>query len=205
MLGTTRLDEDSWLSALAEDFCWLRNLVDLPVTTDPAVDISPWLEYVVGAKGWRAVLRRAQEACVAARRSAPPHPAAPVSAPDPAGFHCYDCGKPFMTRAQLLSHNAKVHGARRPIRRRIVGTQCQTCLTEFWSRERLVYHAKSARRCSAWYEAYATACSPEEAACRDADAASTQRDNRRSGLQERFAHRPAVRAHGPHVQTSPFV
>jgi len=64
---------------------------------------------------------------------------------------CSICGKEFPTLQAMASHKARAHGWRHQAWAHAATTQCGSCEREYWTRQRLVNHWKSAvgRRCLA--------------------------------------------------------
>ena len=86
-------------------------------------------------------------------------PLAPVVVND---LSCHLCNKICQNHKSLQCHLAGFHKEKNPLRKRILGTLCQSCGTEFHTRHRLLSHlAYNASVCRYYYLNYVE-CVPDE-------------------------------------------
>ena len=115
-----------------------------------------------------------------------------------AAFTCDVCGKALRSRQALAVHKAIAHKMRHPAHWLVNDTYCPVCLTQFWTRHKILEHLQEkAPRCLAYLQLTAERISDEEVLKLDADAAAHARANRTRGSRRASAVRPAVRLLGP--------
>ena len=111
---------------------------------------------------------------------------------------CNDCGKILRSRQALAVHRAIAHKARHQAHWLVRDTYCPVCLTQFWTRHKVLEHLQEkAPRCFAYLQLTAERISDEEAFRLDAEAAAHARATRTQGSRRASAIRPAVRLAGP--------
>ena len=186
------------MSERAQDFRGLL-VASLP---DPLIDFDPWRRLIIDRPvAWSSAITKlfidhggrfepAAEECPEI------DPATEISDNEgPAPSHqCQQCHKSFRSASSLASHCARAHGYRNTLRDRIDTLHCCRCLKMFWTRERLLYHAKRSSRCRQFYLSGMPLVGGHEL---DQEAAKVQRANIRAGFQPRHAEAPCTLLHGP--------
>eukprot|EP00438_Fugacium_kawagutii_P014861 Skav220137 [mRNA] locus=scaffold1320:42612:47876:- [translate_table: standard] len=165
------LQQDSaWLSQVRDDLDWLWSFVrDTSSLPDPRSDLSPWYAVMQGRKGyWKKLINRAVDLnaaqtaslfdvaqchssvaqdAVSLKPALQPH-LLPTEVSDFAGhFGCLICQKTFKSKAGEAAHMFRVHQQCAPERYLFQGTQCQVCLKEYYSHDRLQRHLKYSEPC----------------------------------------------------------
>lgn len=111
---------------------------------------------------------------------------------------CQSCQYICPTVQGLNWHLFKVHGVRNLDRALIEGTVCCACLSEFWSRERLVIHiTSSSPKCRSLYRSVMCRMSPEALERVEAKALVDTKALAASGRRRTHAAMPVFRVRGP--------
>ena len=167
--GLLNLDS-SWIELLRDDFQWVGDQLSATCCLgDPFSHTARWIEVIRHHRGyWKRLLRRAREhsILVASRqfvcRSAhirirdqliaqdrwEGHVAdSIVGHTDAPQFGCMYCSIRCRTFAGEGAHMFKTHGLTHPVRQLIGGTQCEACLTEYFTHGKLKAHLIRAHHC----------------------------------------------------------
>ena len=117
----------------------------------------------------------------------------PESEQEDLEYFCVPCGKTFATLHGLRSHNAVVHGYKRPAQFFLAGSVCPVCQLDCRTRSRAMRHLERAARCREAMESGSLQRISDEQA---AAAAQVDRNHRhacrKAGVRE-DAGPPAVR------------
>ena len=62
-------------------------------------------------------------------------------------YYCYDCAVGFSSAQGFAAHCKKKHGRAHPRANVVFGTSCLCCLTEYWTRSRLLAHLTYSDAC----------------------------------------------------------
>jgi len=113
-------------------------------------------------------------------------------------FFCGQCTKALNTYQALCLHKFKAHGIKCIERLYVEGTRCTICLTEFWTRERVLNHIKyRSQVCRENLLMLPPVITHERADELDAEEMAYISELCRKGKRRHFAAEPCLRAHGP--------
>ncbi|CAL1160873.1 unnamed protein product [Cladocopium goreaui] len=166
------LNQDiDWMSLLRDDLQWVWDqLCHSCNLGNPCDHTDRWLEVIRHHRGyWRRLLRRAKQhsILVTSRRfvcidghlrvqrllvhhsfwSQPTAEEEFIAADPSATFGCMHCEQACRNFAGEGAHMNRAHGQFHPVRTLIDGTQCGTCLKEFFTHGKLQAHLIRATRC----------------------------------------------------------
>ena len=107
---------------------------------------------------------------------------------------CAECPRAFASVQALGQHRRRDHGYMHPIRRMVWGSKCTECNVQFHTRPRLIQHLTydNVKCRTSFLAGEPLELSIEHIMKLDAADAAKAKANRRAGLPERFADRPAV-------------
>eukprot|EP00969_Alexandrium_andersonii_P180881 7993080-Alexandrium_andersonii.AAC.1 len=137
----SRTVEGSWMNLVCGYLLEMRDgddtLRSLPTPHD---DPIPWILDVRGDhSSWKARIRKyvKQSMFLVPSQPVPPSVVHDEAAERDEGVHvCETCGKSFSKLPSLRTHQFSVHGLRNPIAKKVVGTSCMACGTNFHTRAR---------------------------------------------------------------------
>ena len=113
-------------------------------------------------------------------------------------WQCGDCDKVLKSKQALAAHRVRKHGARHIAHWLVAGTICPVCMTEFWTRHKLLEHLQDkAPKCLAYLRLSADRLTDEQVAVLDGYAAEQAKSNRIATSRRAAAVRPATRLLGP--------
>jgi hypothetical protein len=143
--------ERSWLGLVFSDLLWMRSkcftLKDFP---SPFDDFSPWREFILDKPAMFFSLC-SNSLDDSAFDEHPKMHDLPDNDPTEV-LTCNICKAEFPSKQCLASHNWISHSRKNPIRRKISGTRCQSCHTEFHTRTKLLNHvACRVHKCNLYY------------------------------------------------------
>ena len=126
------LDDADWAVVLG---CMLRQIMDdFPLALAESALHAPLTFRTAGRKATRAVKHDAYEA------SQNPSETALPQAFIPRPFQCGQCDRKLPSLQQLTAHRFAVYRSVCTARQIVKGTVCPVCLTQFWTKQRLVRH-----------------------------------------------------------------
>ena len=113
-------------------------------------------------------------------------------------WQCEICGDHLKSKQALAVHRAMKHGVRHVAHALVEDTFCPTCLTEFWSRHKVLEHLQEkAPRCLAYLILTATPISQDRVKVLDEQATLHAHQTKIAGSRRASAVRPAIRLAGP--------
>lgn len=168
--GLLNQDRD-WLELVKDDFRWMwHQLHHCCNLGDPTEHLPRWLEIIRFHRGyWKRLVRRASEHSIGIQDRdflvATAHsrflrrlvegqfliehdPSGDwQSRLNPQAFGCMTCQKAFRSLGGEGAHMHRVHGEVNPVRHLIGGTQCNACLTEYYTTGKLKMHLRRSSAC----------------------------------------------------------
>ena len=185
----------SWSSLVCDDLKWAHNVsCKLSGLPPPCDDIRSWESFITSfPRQWNTIITQiTSEIPFDCDQS---HSEAVV----PIDCFCPECDRVFHSVHALNGHRMRVHGYRVPARAYIEGSICPTCLWQFHSRPRLLYHmSHTSSKCLMQYILRgASSLDPERVKQLNFEDAAVLRHRRRSGRHKLWAELPAFRTQGP--------
>ena len=130
----------SWLEQLRKDLQWLSAGAELPAIASQNFPEALQAFILECPTRFHRLVRKA----ASAELRQPPTKAS-ASNPDVVPHTCPLCGDAFASFQALRAHRFAVHHLRSDAAAVVDGTSCPCCLTEFWSRDRVLRHVQHDR------------------------------------------------------------
>jgi len=104
---------------------------------------------------------------------------------------CQLCGVTCKGSNEFYGHVATIHGHRNPFKLRVQGSQCLSCLKNYFNREKLCHHLKhSSKKCARYYMARVPILPPDVLKAEDAATAALTAKLKASGRDHKYAELP---------------
>ena len=204
LIALTDVSATSWISVVRKDLEWLTREASFADCVDWT--LSQWSEAIVARPNFY-YKKRFCDFCNSPEANALLNWAKKAQVRDFGVAHsCAICSRNFHARQALAVHNLKMHGLKRKERLLVATTHCTICMTEFWTRERVVAHiAEKSKICRINLSMHGPVLSEQEADELDRrELEQNIRPNAHLGHRRHHVTVPCLRLPGPLINIVPL-
>ena len=212
-------EPDSWFAAVLDAVNWLEDSVGSSQESTALRNLTPMdLAIPCPNLAWyiRKAIRKAQATHQDLLQAWIDHSTAdrkqqemlcahgwtgPRKAPEiAANYKCKECHKCFVGEAQLATHRQRAHGVLVAARRFTIGTTCQACGRDHFTRPRLIRHLQYlSPKCLPWCLRYGKAITEDESRALDIQDAEQILKEKHTGIRSSASRMPVVKTGRLHV------